>query len=349
MLRSRLLACACALAVLSCQREKLQRVLPEGVRVDLLPQSSRAQLDTLFVVDNADHIQPHQQKVAQSFSRFLTYLDQNQIDYHIGLVSTDVTNQPAQYLGGGSKRYFAAGDTDVAQGVAAAVLGLGDKGSPVEAALQQLELSLRQPPVGFLRPGAALFLVAVTDDDDPWSPGEDLFYYRAIKQAKGAGNDGLVTFSAIAGDVPNGCTLRDPQNPANSFVADPAARLKGLALQTGGVFHSLCDPSFDAVFDQLGATAAGLKRAFRLAKVPDLATLVVSVRAPCNVQPAALAACVQKSDECGEPTAAIVCTPRQAAVDGWSYDAATNSLLFAGASLPPRGSLVEAQYKERTP
>ena len=348
----RLLVLACALAALSCQRAKLQRVLPEGVRIDLLPQSSRAQLDTLFVVDNADHITPHQQKVAQSFSRFLGYLDQNQIDYHIGLVSTDVTNQPAQYLGGGTKRYFAAGDGGVLQGVAAAVLALGDKGSPVEAALQQLDLSLRQPPDGFLRPGAALFLVAVTDDDDPWSPGEDLYYYRAIKQAKGAGNDALVTFSAIAGDVPNGCTIRDPQNPSNSFVADPAARLKALALETGGVFHSLCDPSFDAVFDQLGATAAGLKRAFRLAKVPDLATLSVSVRAPCDARPAALAACAMQSNECAEPTPAIVCTPAPFAPgspDGWSYDAATNSLVFAGASLPPRGSLVEAQYKERAP
>ena len=340
---------ACALSALSCQRARLQRVLPEGVRIDLLPQSARAQLDTLFVVDNADHITPHQQKVAQSFSRFLAYLDLNQIDYHIGLVSTDVANRPAQYLGGGGKHYFAAGDGDVAQGVAAAVVSLGDKGSPVEATLQQLDLSLRQPPAGFLRPGASLFLVAVTDDDDPWSPGEDLYYYRAIKQAKGAGNDAQVTFSAIAGDVPNGCTIRDPQNPANSFVADPAARLRGLALQTGGVFHSLCDPSFDAVFEQLGATAAGLKRAFRLAKVPDLTTLVVSVRAPCDVRPAALAACVAKSDECGEPSPAIVCTPRQGAADGWVFDPPTNSLIFSGAALPPRGSVVEAQYKERGP
>lgn len=340
---------ACALAALSCQRARLQRVLPEGVRIDVLPQSSRAQLDTLFVVDNADHIKPHQQKVAQSFSRFLGYLDQNQIDYHIGLVSTDVSNQPATYLGGGGKRYFAAGDSDLAQGVAAAVLSLGEKGSPVEAALQQIDLSLRQPPAGFLRPGAALFVVAVTDDDDPWSPGEDLYYYRAIKQSKGAGNDGLVTFSAIAGDVPGGCTIRDPQNPASSFVADPAARLKGLALQTGGVFHSLCDPSFDAVFDQLGATAAGLRRNFRLAKVPDLSTLVVTVRDPCDVKPAALAACAQQGNECGEPTPAIVCTPQQGGADGWSFDAPTNSLVFSGASLPPRGALVEAQYKERTP
>jgi hypothetical protein len=344
-MRSAALFC-CAFAALSCQRTRLTRVLPPDVRIDVFPQVARAQLDTLFVVDNADHIGPHQQKVADSFHRFLAYLDQNQIDYHIGLVSTDVASQPGLYQGGGDKHYFAAGDSNVAQAVAQAVLALGDKGSPVEAALQQLDLSLRGPPPGFLRAGAALFLVAVTDDDDPYSPGEDLYYYRVFKQSKGAGNDGLVSFSAIAGEPPNGCTIADPRNPSNSFVAEPAVRLKGLTQQTGGVFHSLCDPSFDAVFDQLGATAAGLRRNFRLAKVPDLSTLVVSVRAPCDARQGALAACTQISDECKESAPALVCTPRKAATDGWSYDAATNSLVFAGAAVAPRGSLVEAQYKE---
>ena len=344
-MRPSLLA-ACALAALSCQRQKLQRVLPEGVRVDVFPQVSRAQLDALFVVDNADHIAPHQAKVAESFHRFLGYLDKNQIDYHVGIVSTDVATQGAKYQGGGEKQYFAAGDADVAQNVAQAVRALGDKGSPVEAALEQLDAALRLPPKDFLRPGAALFLVAVTDDDDPWSPGEDLYYFRAFKQTKGAGNDALVTFSAIAGDVPNGCTIADPRNPAASFVADPAVRLKALAQATGGVFHSLCDPSFDAVFDQLGATAAGLQRNFRLAKTPDLATLAVFVRAPCDVRPGALSACAQTSNECQETAPAIVCTPVKGAVDGWSYDASTNSVVFSGAAVPPRGSLVEVQYKE---
>ena len=341
-----LLFAACALAAFSCQRQKLQRVLPEGVRVDVFPQVARAQLDALFVVDNADHIAPHQSKVAESFHRFLAYLDRNQIDYHVGILSTDVANQGAKFQGGGDKQFFSAADSDVAQHVADTVRSLGDKGSPVEAALEQLDAALKLPPPAFLRPGAALFLVAVTDDDDPWSPGDDLYYYRAFKQAKAAGNDGLVTFSAIAGDVPNGCTIADPRNPSASFVAEPAARLKGLAAATGGVFHSLCDPSFDAVFDQLGATAAGLQRNFRLAKIPDLATLAVFVRAPCDVKVAALSACAQTSNECGESVPAIVCTPVKGAADGWSYDAQTNSIAFTGAAVPPRGSLVEVQYKE---
>jgi len=361
----RLALCALALAC-ACQRAKLQQVLPPGARVDVLPQVSRAQLDALFIVDNADQITPHQQKVASSFGRFLGYLDKNQIDYHIGLVSTDVTaGHAGQYVGGGSKSYFASGDSNLAADLPAAVLSLGEKGSAVEATLQQADLSLRQPPLGFLRDGASLFLVAVTDDDDSWSAPApdadpaigDLYYYRAFKQAKGAGNDGLVTFSAIAGDVPGhcanpspgcGCSISDPQNPQNTFIATSAVRLQALTAKMGGVFHSLCDPSFDAVFDQLGATAAGLKHNFRLAQVPDLRTLVVTVLAPCDARPDALASCAQQMSLCQDQSPAIACTPHQTApgVDGWSYDAGTNSIVFTGAAIPPRGSLVEAQYQE---
>ena len=340
--------------------------MPPGARVDVLPQVARAQLDALFIVDNADQITPHQQKVSNSFGRFLTYLDRNQIDYHIGLVSTDVTPaHAAQFMGGGSKHYFASGDQGVATDLPAAVLGLGAKGSAVEATLQQADLSLKQAPSGFLRDAASLFLVAVTDDDDPWSPPApdadpavgDLYYYRAFKQAKGAGNDGLVTFSAIAGDVPGhcatpspgcGCSLPDPQNPQNTFIATSAVRLQALTAKMGGVFHSLCDPSFDAVFEELGATAAGLKHNFRLAQVPNLSTLVVTVLAPCDARADALASCAQQTNLCGDRNPAISCTPHPAApgVDGWSYDAGTNSLVFTGAAIPPRGSLVEAQYLE---
>jgi hypothetical protein len=337
---------ACALALLSCQRTQLHRVLPADVRIDVFPQVARAQLDALFVVDNSRFMAVHQRRVADSFHRFVAYLELNQIDWHVGVLTSDVAAQPGAYQGGG-KQYFAASDAGAGQQVGQAVVALGTAGSAISAVLQQADLALRAPPDGFLRAGAALFIVLVTDNNDPWSPGEDLYYYRAFKQSKGPGNDGLVRMSALAGQPPAGCTIPDPQNPQNTFVAQPAPRLEGLAQQLGGELQSLCDPAFDQVFDKLGATAAGLKRNFRLAKVPDLSTLVVSVRAPCDARRAALSACAQLTDECGEAQPALVCTPKQAAQDGWVFDAQTNSLLFSGAAVPPRGALVEAQYKEQ--
>ena len=288
---------------------------------------------------------PHQAKVADSFHRFLAYLDRNQIDYHIGIVSTDVVAAPGQFQGGGDAHYFANGGGDQ---LPQAVRALGEHGGSVAPPLQQLDLALRNPPPNFLRATAALFLVAVTDDDDHWSSGDDLYYFRQFKQTKGPGNDAVVTWSALAGDVPGGCRIPDPNNPSQSFASAPAVRLKGFAAQMGGLFHSICDPSFDQVFDELGATAAGLRRVFRLARQPDPASLVVSVRARCDQDKAALAFCTALSDECGEVDPALACTPPADAATGWQYDAATNSVLFAPSAVPPRGSTVEVQYKELT-
>ena len=334
-----------ALSAFACQRSQIHRVIPPDQRIDVFPQVARAQLDALFVIDNSRYMAVHQQRVADSFHRFVEYLALNQIDWHVGLLTSDVTATPGQYQGSG-KQYFASSDNNVAAAVGQAVVALGTGGSAISAVLEQADLALRGPPQGFLRPGAALFLVLVTDNDDPWSPGEDLYYYREFKQSKGAGNDGLVRMSVLAGPPPSGCTIPDPTNPSNTFVAQPAVRLQGLAQQLGGALQNLCAPDFDAVFDQLGATAAGLKHNFRLTSAPDPATpMLVTVRAPCDVQRAALSACTQLSDECGESQPALVCTPKNAAQDGWTYDATTLSLVFTGAAVPPRGSVVEVQYK----
>src|SRR3954469_903889 len=218
------------LCVLACQRTTLHPVLPPDVRIDVFPQVDRAQLDALFVVDNSRFMSVHQKRVADSFHRFVDYLALNQIDWHVGLLTSDVNASPGVYQGGG-KEYFAFNDGNVSQSVGQAVLALGTAGSAISAVLQQADLALRGPPAGFLRPGAALLLVLVTDNDDPWSTGEDLYYFRSFKQSKGAGNDGLVRMSVLAGGQPKGCTIVNPTNPADTFFASPSVRLAGLARQ----------------------------------------------------------------------------------------------------------------------
>jgi hypothetical protein len=285
----------------------------------------------------------HQARVAASFGKFLAWLDKNQIDYHLGLLSSDVPSSPGVYLGGGNDHFFSGTE---AQQLPAAVTALGGNGSAISAVLQQMDLAIKGPPVGFLRPAASLFLVIVTDDNDPWSPGPDLYYYRTYKSTKGPGDTGIVTLSVLAGDLPSGCSIPDPNNPEQSFFAAAAPRLIDLAAEMGGTSHSLCDPDFDAVFDALGAQAAGLKRAFRLTVVPNPATLTVSILATCDTLPAALAFCTSAVNHCSDATAAIVCTPPNAAApaSGWSYDPNSNSIVFSGSALPPRGSDVEVTY-----
>src|SRR5205814_5806673 len=131
------IAMLCALAAVSCQRTTVRAILPPDVRIDVFPQVSRSQLDALFGVDNSKFMAVHQKRVADSFHRFVEYLARNQMDWHLGLVTSDVNASPGVYKGGGDKQYFSSGDSNVAQSVAQAVVALGNTGSAISAVLQQ--------------------------------------------------------------------------------------------------------------------------------------------------------------------------------------------------------------------
>lgn len=97
---------------------------------------------------------------------------------------------------------------------------------------------------GFLRPDASLFMIFVTDEDDK-SFGELSYFYRAFETLKGAGNEGMVSISAIVGDpdidgpegtITGGC-------PAQAPIAEPGTRYIGLAMYSRGLSSELrtCD------------------------------------------------------------------------------------------------------------
>lgn len=160
---------------------------------------------------------------------------------------------------------------------------------------------------GFLRPGASLYIVFVSDEDEgAKKDGSPVYYYyRLFESLKGAGNENLVSVSAITGwprdenlptaeevcgvlattfdgtptnDSPEvaavkeamtsggGCVDESAQtNDPNAF-AETGSRYIELACRTGGVVANLCDADYSVALDRLGANAAGLLRKFTLSK-----------------------------------------------------------------------------------
>jgi hypothetical protein len=192
-------------------------------------------------------------------------------------------------------------------------------------------------PVPFLRPGAFLYLVFVSDEEDR-SPYELRAYWRAFEQAQGIGNDETVVASAIVGEAANGCG------------AAPGRRYEELARLTGGEVGSICDAEFAGTLRALSTSAVGLRRTFVLSHVPDPETLTVSVRYPCGAVPEVAEACeAVDRDGCeGQPaeTLEVVCTPRQGGPEGWRYEPERGALFFAGGSVPGLGARVEVRYFE---
>ncbi len=357
----------CLLLLGACTQVKLKKTLPPDVRVDTYAQQSASKIDVLWVVDDSGSMAPRQENLAKNFQAFIDVFSKSAIDYRIAITTTDIFKVRGQLKG--SPRIL----TPKTPGVIAAFarnVKVGIDGSPYEAGLQAALLALevqreanvprevaRQGCVtgckfaetcieachqthafDFLRTDAYLYLIFVADEEDRSS--EDVrYYWRSFETAKGLGNDGTVTTAAIMGDV-----------PSNSCGATPGTRYKALSDLTGGEVGSICDTNFSVTLKKLATNAVGLKRKFALGKKPNIATIEVSVRYPCNTPDEIVKSCasVDKAECMDNPAESmnLVCKPAQGGPDGWSYEPMTQVIFFAGESVPFLKGQVEIQYYE---
>ncbi|WP_224362421.1 vWA domain-containing protein [Hyalangium versicolor] len=355
-----------ALFATACRDERLVPALPPGLRVDTYTQRSASKVDVLWVVDDSGSMAPRQENLARNFQAFITLFRQGSIDFRLAVATTDVFARPGELVG---TPELLTPDTPELEAAFARNVQVGTLGSAYEEGLEAARLVLERQveegapwrealaaceagceseacradcgvryPVPFLRPGAFLYLIFVTDEDDR-SPYELRAYWRAFEQAQGIGNDGTVVASAIIGDVPsNGCG------------ATPGQRYAELARMTGGEVGSICDAEFAGTLRALATSAVGLRRTFVLSHEPDPETFEVHVYYPCGATTEAMADCesVDRSACEGKPAEALeaVCTPRREGPDGWRYEADRDALFFSGRSVPGLGTRVEVRYFE---
>ncbi len=152
----------------------------------------------------------------------------------------------------GQSLSYVTATTDGASAAFSRAVRVGIAGSGRESGIQAAAQALgrdtdrtsgtwKAPPPdnsGFIRPDASLFLIFVSDEDDN-SFGEISYFYRAFETLKGAGNEGVVSVSAIVGDPdldgamgPNrgGC----PAAPADPSAA-PGTRYVALSMYSRGL------------------------------------------------------------------------------------------------------------------
>jgi len=350
-----------ALLFSACRDERLTPALPPGYHVDTYAQRPAPAVDVLWVVDDSGSMAPRQESLARNFQAFIALFLQGQVDFRMGVATTDIFTRPGELVG---EPRVLAPDTPELERAFADSVRVGTGGSAYEAGLEAARRVLERlaqenapvleargaceagcgseacregcaaaHPVAFLRPGAWLYLAFVTDEDDR-SPHDVRRYWRAFEQAKGIGNDGTVMASAIIGDV-----------PANGCGAEPGRRYAELVALTGGEVGSICDADFADTLRALATSAVGLRRTFALERTPKPDTLRVRVRYPCGASPEACESVAREACE-GQPAEALdaICTPVAGGPDGWTYAADRRVVYFAGDSVPGLGSRVELEY-----
>lgn len=74
-----------------CDDDNLQQIKEPESQTDIFSQKAAAEVDILWVVDNSESMEAEQKKIADRFSDFFKQLLMSQVNFHIGIVTTDLT------------------------------------------------------------------------------------------------------------------------------------------------------------------------------------------------------------------------------------------------------------------
>jgi hypothetical protein len=319
-----------ALLLTACQDQNFSRA---RVSDDFM-QSPSNQVDILWVIDNSISMQNEQQSVAVGAADFMTQLETTSMDFHLGVISSDVDQENASagvLLGNPPVLDPAVPDY---QGAFAARVQMGTGGSDQEKGLQAAITAIRSPLAdtrngGFIRDGAMLNIVVVSDENDcsdngalgAAATGTDCYdryseltpvadLVRELKVLKG---DDQVVLSGIVGpEVIDGCE-----------DTVPGRRYFTAIEMLGGVRADICQTDYGEVMNALGVVASGILTTFTLSKNAIEETIEVVIT-PEGEDPYDVAA---------------------DATNGWTYNATYAQVTFNGTSVPPRGAAIEISYE----
>ncbi len=247
--------------------------LATPVIVDRIVQTTVPAVDVLWVIDNSCSMSEEQTALATNFPRFMNFFADSGLDYHVGVVSTDMSdfNQRGKLLRDPSSGLRII-DSSV-QNPAAVFSGmatLGTNGAADEkgraAAYTALVTRAAIDNAGFFRPDAFLSVIVVSDENDysgnsPISLPDFIDWMQNVKATPD-----MVSFSSIV-NPPTGC-------PGTSSL-DIGTEYLQVTRAVGGVEWPICSPDWDQALEELGLRAAGLRREFFLSEVPVQDSLAV--------------------------------------------------------------------------
>ena len=292
-------------------------------QTDVFNQLVDNKVDILWVVDDSGSMQDEQNSLSQNFQSFISFADGLGIDYQVGVITTEVQNASVAGILWGCQGFnpiIRSSDANRVQAFECAARVTNPPngnqrpnpgGSDTqEAGLQAARLALDVPNVsganaGFLRPDARLAVIIVSDEDDQ-SSGSVNLYVDFFRNLKGFRNPQLVSVSAIAGDVPNGCS-----------TADAGVRYEAATSALRGQFESICSTSWNRLLQDIGLGVFALRSSWTLSRPATPSTIRVTIDG--QVVP-------------------------QSSTNGWTYDAASNSVSFNGSAVPPAGARIEVAY-----
>lgn len=325
------IAAAAFITLTGCSDYKLTQFQAQ----DIFSQEPAGEVDILLVVDNSCSMDPYQTKLGENFNEFLTYLETGQADYHIGVLTTTV-EVPEAYpeygcsqsdvdqipeggnLVGGT---IITQDTENADQAFSRLVSVGTCGNGFEMGLESAYLALTPPlstqeNLSFLRGSAMLSLIFVSDEQDA-SPQPVSDYINTFRELKGLDDRSAVNASALVVKSTDDCNAQQIASGATR-----GSRYLSVAEETDGLTGNICADDFAEILTDLSLRASRLRDTFYLTRLPDPASLYVTV------------------------------DDREVACDAgeWTYETEgegsemVGKIVFSREALPPPNSLVTVTY-----
>ncbi len=278
-------------------------------------QTYNEKVDVLWVIDNSCSMDEEVNQVRANFATFIDEWVNLDVDYHLGVVTTDMDTVGHQ--GALQGAYITSASADPRAEFLAQV-DQGSAGSADEKGFAAAQAALSEPLLsganaGFLRSDAALSIIVLSDENDSSSSSASSF--SSWLQSQKA-DPALVNFNAICGDRGFGCNEIDFFG--NSLSASGGDKYIDAAGLTGGFWASICTSDYAEVLQHISLAAAGMTIEFPLTAAPSsLALLTVSVGGS------------RVSND---------------ANDGWTYRSDGNTIVFHGSAIPGPGERVDVSY-----
>jgi hypothetical protein len=329
---------------------------------DVFQQLEASEVDVLLVVDNSCSMQPYQDELADNFDTFLTYFEEGDVDYRLGVVTSTISDVQAneycsqaevdaipaggQLVGDADGPTIITPDTDDGAAVFADIVDVGVCGAGFEAGIESAYQALTGPVSenyndGFLRDDAYLSIIFVSDEQD-FSPHKVNDYINGFRDVKGARDREVFNASALV------VTDIDECSSAQQAAGEVGTRYIDVAEQTGGVVGSICANDFTDIVNELSLASSRLTDTFYLTKLPDVASLAIYVDdGKCADDEGELDDCqidcdggdypwiFQLHDDAGEVIDEDDCD---------EDDGCRGAIVFERTSLPPVGSQISARY-----
>lgn len=311
-----------------------------GQNTDTFRQDARPKADILLVIDNSCSMSDEQMALGANFANFIKYATTSQVDFQIGVTSTDAdddmscpacetgdlcrvggvgTGFPSTCTMGTGERIITP-STPMIEDAFNSLVRLGTNGSGTETCVVPAVRALTAPKItdpaknaGFIRPDAVLAVVCVTDAleqaDQPIS-----FYLNQLLNIKGVQRPNLFSYNVIGpfSNLGAGCSTEGIDD----------GRHMSLVTGSNGLREEICTPNWATALENIGKGAFGFRTTFFLNGTPAAGN---------QVEVAIDGQMLPQTDARGARV--------------WRYDSAINAVVFEPLYVPEPGKTLTVSYR----